>query len=196
MAADPIWTTELLSDSVWAFERLLAQAPEGEIDPSVRQTWQQVKLWLARVAPLLQKAQPYQQISDVPPLHVTGKELEALVSKAQDVIEVHSAARQKARHGHIIAVLRSLDPLHRGLGRLKASSWVVAAGILCVALLDVLELLVLRNLPRLTALQINLGVVSVVGIVWACFHFLAVKPHAETLRAHLAHLSHLARILD
>lgn len=192
MAAHSLWTTEFLSDSVWAFKRLLVQAPQDRVDLSVRESWHQVQQWVELVEPLLLLAEPGQVLDQIPPLQLTQQQLDALLTSAQAAMRSRpglAATRpgQQARHERRVAeLLHPLEHLHQSLRHLKASSWAIGIGLLCIAALDAYNLVVYRNVLHPTIVLTSVGAVGGTGLAWIFHHFRSLNHHAEGLYAHFS----------
>jgi hypothetical protein len=180
IATDQKVETYGLDDRAWALKQVLERAHTANLSGVERERLARIEQWVSQVDPLLTSMRAGHENVQAPPLGLAGSELHDLVTKV--VINQHpdpKRRRQLARLWH------NVEHLHRQSTPLKLSSWLIAAGLVVLAALNVLDLVVLKDLPRPLVFGLNLGVVLVVGGFWAWHHFGRLLPHIGDVEEHI-----------
>ncbi len=172
MAMDQEVISYTLKDKAWALQQLMLRAPTANLTPTERGYVQRIEQWMHQVEPVLAQAPAGQDIERVPPLGVDSAELHELVSKI--VVDQALTRRRRRQLAHLWP---GAEHLHKQSKPLTLTSWLIAVGLVMLAALNVVDLVVLKDLSRPLVLIINLGAVAVVSGFWVLHHFGTLLPH-------------------
>ena len=100
------------------------------------------------------------------PLDLTWAELDEVVTKV--VIDQHPDPKRRRQLGRL---WHDVDQLHKQSTPLKLTSWLIAAGLIVLAALNILDFAVLKDLSPSFVLGMNLGAVFMVSCFWALASF-------------------------
>ena len=186
------------SDIAWALRTSLAQVTRDELGSSTLQDlWQRASAWLcsldsASSTSTKDSAPP----ADPPPFPLTGRELREL----QEAIDRIVAARLKANAPKRPSRLERLyarsfhHPLLSNTTRLRLtftaahrSSLVLAAILALSLLLNILDLTLIADAPRLLLFGANLAVTLAAVVVWSLLHA-RLRRHGWSLPHRQVHL--------
>lgn len=198
MVANTIWTPELLEDTLWALNRLITIAPPEKLSAETSAAAVLVRTWIAGAEAAAAAAAPGSAAISVAPFPLSHSQLidlqvDVLVAIGQSPAR-HGfhVRRTSARRGNAV-LARALFPLEHLEARLRQteiSSWLIAVGLTCLVGVNVLDLLVFGDLPRLAVFGVNTLAVGLVFFVWAFHHFHSIAQEWEALARHFVFHHH------
>src|SRR5690242_18648202 len=183
------------SDIAWALRTSLAQVTRDDLASStLQESWQRASDWLCSLGSMSTKGSAVS--TEPPPFPLTGRELREL----QEAIDRIVAARLKAnapRHPSRLERLYARSfrhPLLSNTTRLRLtftaahrSSFVLAAILALSLLLNVLDLTLIADAPRLLLFGANLAITLVAVAVWTLLHA-RLRRHGWSLPHRQVHL--------
>ena len=183
------------SDIAWALRTSLAQVTRDELGSSALQDlWQRASDWLCSLENTSAKGNTAP--AEPPPFPLTGRELREL----QQAIDRIVAARLKANAPRRPSRLERLyarsfrHPLLSNATRLRLtftaahrSSLVLAAILALSLLLNILDLTLIADAPRLLLFGANLAITLAAVAVWSLLHA-RLRRHGWSLPHRQAHL--------
>ncbi|HET8908676.1 MAG TPA: hypothetical protein VFN11_17105 [Ktedonobacterales bacterium] len=189
-------TPDALRDIAWALRTSLAQVtPDQLASPELADSWQRASDWLCTAMRLAGDA-PNTIASDAPPFPLTGGELRTL----QEAIDAIVAARLKANAPKRPSRLERLyarsfrRPLLSNTTRLRLTFSVahrfslVLASILALSLLlNILDLTLIADAPKMLLFGANLAVTLLAVGVWFALHT-HLRRHGWALPHRQVHL--------
>lgn len=184
------------SDIAWALRTSLAQVTRDELGSSALQDlWQRASDWLCSLDSA-SSTKGYTAPDDPPPFPLTGRELREL----QQAIDHIVAARLKANAPRRPSRLERLyarsfrHPLLSNATRLRLtftaahrSSLVLAAILALSLLLNILDLTLIADAPRLLLFGANLALTLAAVGVWSLLHA-RLRRHGWSLPHRQVHL--------
>ncbi len=181
MATDQVWTSEALSDEIWAFGKVVDRASDAKLNSAELDSLRRIKEWVARASPIAEKVQAgATDMPKVPPMDLTPGELHALVVKL--VVKSGGSASQRRR---LAGQWRPVERFHRQLGWLAYTSGLIAITLGLAAAINVIDLVWLKEVSRTLVIGTNLTTITAVYGVWAVHHFISLRRHAREFDAHL-----------
>jgi hypothetical protein len=189
-------TPDGLRDIAWALRTSLAQVTPNQLgSPELADSWQRASDWLCTAKSLAGDA-PNATAGDAPPFPLSGRELRAL----QAAIDAIVAARLKANAPKRPSRLERLyarsfrRPLLSNTTRLRLTFSaahrfsLVLAGILSLSLLlNILDLTLIADAPKMLLFGANLAVTLVAVGVWSMLHA-RLRRHGWALPHRQVHL--------
>lgn len=185
MATEIKWTPETLSDTLWALNWLIGLAPPNKLSRKARVYADRVRTWVGQAQPAVSAAEAGTQDMHVPPFPLRHDELVDLQKQVLRAVGQHPLRLSSP----LARALFPLEHLERRLRHTQLSSWLVAVGIVCLAVVNGLDLVVF-NLSRGIVLAVNVGATVVVLAVWAYHHFHFVAHEWDVFAEHIAHHFH------
>jgi len=186
------------SDIAWALRTSLAQVTPTELGSSALQdSWQRASDWLCRLERMSAgSANGDKAPAEPPPFPLTGRELRELQQAIDRIVAARlkaSAPRRPSRLERLYA--RSFrHPLLSNATRLRLtftaahrSSLVLAAILALSLLLNILDLTLIADAPRLLLFGANLAVTLVAVGVWTLLHA-RLRRHGWSLPHRQVHL--------
>lgn len=180
------------SDIAWALRTSLAQVTRDELGSStLRDAWQRASDWLCSL-----DSAGSATSADIPPFPLTGRELRELQGAIDRIVAARlkaSAPRRPSRLERLYA--RSFrHPLLSNATRLRLtftaahrSSLVLAAILALSLLLNILDLTLIADAPRLLLFGANLAVTLAAVGVWLTLHT-RLRRHGWSLPHRQVHL--------
>ncbi len=177
----------------WALHTSLAQVTRDDLgSPALQDSWQRATDWLCSLDRMKGNAVP----ADPPPFPLTGRELRELQEAIDRIVATRlkaSAPRHPSRLERIYA--RSFHhPLLSNATRLRLtftaahrSSLVLAAILALSLLLNILDLTLIADAPKLLLFGANLAVTLLAVGVWSLLHA-RLRRHGWSLPHRQVHL--------
>ena len=180
MATDQEVNTGSLSDKAWALKQVLERAHSANLTAVERNYLDRIEQWVRQVDPMLANSRAEHAADQTPPLDLTWAELDEVVTKV--VIDQHPDPKRRRQLGRL---WHDVDQLHKQSTPLKLTSWLIAAGLIVLAALNILDFAVLKDLSPSFVLGMNLGAVFMVSCFWALHHFGTLLPHVGDVEEHI-----------
>jgi hypothetical protein len=186
-------TPEGRHDTAWAVRTSLAQVTPDELgSPTLADSWQRASDWLCSLGSTTDDAASV----DPPPFPLTGRELRALQEAIDRVVAARLKANAPRRPSHLERLYaRSFrHPLLSNTTRLQLTfsathrSSLVLAGILALSLLlNILDLTLIADAPKLLLFGANLALTLVAVGVWSMLHA-RLRRHGWSLPHRQVHM--------
>jgi hypothetical protein len=183
-------TPDSRRDIAWALGASLAQVTPGELgSATLADSWQRASDWLCT-------AKDTQAPADPPPFPLTGRELRELQEAIDKVIAARLRANAPKRPSRLERLYaRSFHhPLLSNATRLRLtfsaahrSSLVLAAILALSLLLNILDLTLIADAPRLLLFGANLALTLAAVAVWSLLHA-RLRRHGWSLPHRQVHL--------
>ncbi len=206
MPTTAFWTTEFLADVIEALDVSLGRVSSEhlQLDPQQAERWQRAQEWLKEAQSARDVTSQDNAYAKLRPFPLTSAELRSL----QTAIDKAAQTRRRSRPAGENVDKPAIEDLgkppitaHAQLG--LSLNWVqisslVVAGVLALTLvIDVVELLVLRNLDARVVIGTNIALLTLAIGAWAVHHY-HILEHAHffhDLHPHLASFGALAGLL-
>ena len=185
------------SDVAWALRTSLAQVTRDDLGSSALQDfWQRASDWLCSLGSTTANGSGGAVPAEPPPFPLTGRELRELQEAIDRIVVVRlkaNAPRHPSRLERLYA--RSFrHPLLSNATRLRLtftaahrSSLVLAAILALSLLLNILDLTLIADAPRLLLFGVNLAVTLLAVGVWSLLHA-RLRRHGWSLPHRQVHL--------
>jgi uncharacterized membrane protein len=184
------------SDIAWALRTSLAQVTRDELGSSALQDlWQRASDWLCSLDSA-SSTKGYTAPADPPPFPLTGRELRELQQAIDRIVAARLKANAPGRPSRLERLYaRSFRrPLLSNATRLRLtfsaahrSSLVLAAILALSLLLNILDLTLIADAPRLLLFGANLAVTLAAVAVWSLLHA-RLRRHGLSLPHRQVHL--------
>ena len=180
-------------DIAWALRTSLAQVTRDDLgSPALRDSWQRASDWLCSLGSTNGNAAP----ADPPPFPLTGRELRELQEAIDRIVAARlkaSAPRRPSRLERLYArsfrhpLLSNATRLRLTFSAAHRSSLVLAAILALSLLLNILDLTLIADAPKLLLFGANLAVTLTAVGVWSLLHA-RLRRHGWSLPHRQVHL--------
>ena len=183
------------SDIAWALRTSLAQVTPAELgSAALADAWQRASDWLCSLDCTSMKGNAAP--ADPPPFPLTGRELRELQGAIDRIVAARlkaSAPRRPSRLERLYArsfrhpLLSNATRLRLTFSAAHRSSLVLAAILALSLLLNILDLTLIADAPRLLLFGANLAVTLAAVAVWSLLHA-RLRRHGWSLPHRQVHL--------
>jgi hypothetical protein len=181
MAFAAHWTPDQLEDRIWALEVMLGRVqPDDLAGTPAAGLWTQAADWLRTAQDTVGRSDAATRVALLRPFPLSGAQLLELQATIERIAQAHRGPAQQGVAGEVERTYQSVmaAPLLSARGRVQAtwrlayrSSLEIAAVLVVVLALDVLELVVFRRMPQdLAIIGINVAATLVALGVWRLHH--------------------------
>jgi hypothetical protein len=187
MATTTFWDQEFLEDVVEALDVSLGRVTLQDLqsDPDAVERWQQAQTWLLEARRVVARPSSAAAAS-LPPFPLTGEQLRSLQRAVDRAARESRAEGAEAKAERFMSVARAQAPMTthgrmlRHLERVILSSWALAALLLVICALNLVELLVLHDVEFWPVLGVALSALAF-GFWWT--HHRRISDHARFVNA-------------
>jgi hypothetical protein len=185
MPTTSFWTREFLEEVVEALSASLGRVKVDELqsDPGAAERWRQAQTWLQEARRAI--AQPTSgAVANLSPFPLTGEQLRSLQRTVDHTVQERVMEGDGSASEHFMNVARAQPPVTvhgrilQHLEHVMASSWALAALLMIIFALNLLELLIFHSVGYWPVLGTGVILsVLAIGVWWR--HHRRISDHAH-----------------